>query len=314
MSCIVVTGAAGFVGSHLSEQLLSAGHSVVGIDAFIPYYPRPIKERNLARLRQESQFSFHELDLRSADLVAVLDGADIVFHVAAMAGLLKSWQQFDDYMTCNILATQRLLDSAVKAGVRHYLHCSTSSVYGRFATGDETSTLAPISPYGITKLAAEQLVQAYGQKDGLNWTILRLYSVYGPRQRPDMGYNIFIRKLLTGEEIVIDGDGTDSRSNTYVADCVQGLMLAAGQPQKSVGQVFNIGGGEEVNVSRVITVLEELTGETAHVRHGPQRPGDQRRTVADTTKAHTVLGYVARTSVLEGLRAQVTWQRTELAA
>jgi UDP-glucuronate 4-epimerase len=313
MSCIVVTGAAGFVGSHLSEQLLSAGHSVVGIDAFIPYYPRPIKERNLARLRQESQFSFHELDLRSADLVAVLDGADIVFHVAAMAGLLKSWQQFDDYMTCNILATQRLLDSAVKAGVRHYLHCSTSSVYGRFATGDETSALAPISPYGITKLAAEQLVQAYGQKDGLNWTILRLYSVYGPRQRPDMGYNIFIRKLLTGEEIVIDGDGTDSRSNTYVADCVQGLMLAAGQPQKSVGQVFNIGGGEEVNVSRVITMLEELTGETAHVRHGPQRPGDQRRTVADTNKAHTVLGYVARTSVLEGLRAQVTWQRAELA-
>jgi UDP-glucuronate 4-epimerase len=313
MSRIVVTGAAGFVGSHLSEQLLSAGHSVVGMDAFIPYYPRPIKERNLARLRQESQFSFHELDLRSADLTAVLDGADIVFHVAAMAGLLKSWQQFDDYMTCNILATQRLLDSAVKAGVRHYLHCSTSSVYGRFATGDETSTLAPISPYGITKLAAEQLVQAYGQKDGLNWTILRLYSVYGPRQRPDMGYNIFIRKLLTGEEIVIDGDGTDSRSNTYVADCVQGLMLAAGQPQKSVGQVFNIGGGEEVNVSRVITMLEELTGETAHVRHGPQRPGDQRRTVADTNKAHTVLGYVARTSVLEGLRAQVTWQRAELA-
>jgi UDP-glucuronate 4-epimerase len=214
MSRIVVTGAAGFVGSHLSEQLVSAGHSVVGIDAFIPYYPRPIKERNLARLRQESQFSFHELDLRSADLAAVLDGADIVFHVAAMAGLLKSWQQFDDYMTCNILATQRLLDGAVKAGVRHYLHCSTSSVYGRFATGDETSTLAPISPYGITKLAAEQLVQAYGQKDGLNWTILRLYSVYGPRQRHDTGYNIFIRKLLAGEEIVIDGDGTDSRSNT----------------------------------------------------------------------------------------------------
>ena len=313
MSRILVTGAAGFVGSHLSEQLLAVGHSVVGVDAFIPYYPRPIKERNLAALRQTSQFSFHELDLRSADLAAVLDGVDIVFHVAAMAGLLKSWLQFDDYMTCNIQATQRLLDSAVKAGVRHYLHCSTSSVYGRFATGDETSALAPVSPYGITKLAAEQLVQAYGQKDGLNWTILRLYSVYGPRQRPDMGYNIFIRKLLTGEEIVIDGDGTDSRSNTYVMDCVRGLMLAADQPQKSAGQIFNIGGGEEVDVNQVLAMLEELTGETAHVRHGPQRPGDQRRTVADTTKARNLLGYTARTGVLDGLRAQVAWQRSELA-
>lgn len=313
MAHILVTGAAGFIGSHLSEQLVAAGHSVVGVDAFIPYYPRPLKEQNLAGLRQESQFSFYELDLRSADLAAVLDGVDIVFHVAAMAGLLKSWQQFDDYMTCNIQATQRLLDSAVRAGVCHYLHCSTSSVYGCFATGDETSVLAPVSPYGITKLAAEQLVQAYGQKDGLNWTILRLYSVYGPRQRPDMGYNIFIRKLLTGEEIIVDGDGTDSRSNTYVADCVHGLMLAARQPQESVGQVFNIGGGEELSVNQVLTMLEELTGETAHIRHGPQRPGDQRRTVADTTKARNMLGYAARTGVLEGLRAQVAWQRAELA-
>ena len=313
MARILVTGAAGFIGSHLSEQLLAEGHSVVGVDAFIPYYPRPIKERNLGSLRQAANFTFHELDLRSADLSPVVSGVDIIFHAAAMAGLLRSWLQFDDYMTCNIQATQHLLDAAVKAGVRHYLHCSTSSVYGRFATGNETSALAPVSPYGITKLAAEQLVQAYGQKDGLNWTILRLYSVYGPRQRPDMGYNIFIRKLLTGEEIVVDGDGTDSRSNTYVMDCVRGLMLAAGQPALSAGQIFNIGGGEEVNVNQVLGMLEELTGETAHVRHGPARPGDQRRTVADTTKAHDVLGYTARTGVLDGLRAQVAWQRAETA-
>ncbi len=175
------------------------------------------------------------------------------------------------------------------------------------------SPLAPVSPYGITKLAAEQLVQAYGQKDGLNWTILRLYSVYGPRQCPDMGYNVFIRKLLTGEEIVVDGDGKDSRSNTYVTDCVRGLMLAANQPAQSVGQIFNIGGGEEVNVIQVLAMLEELTGEPAHVGHGPAWPGDQRRTVADTTKAHDVLGYTARTGVLDGLRAQVAWQRAETA-
>jgi UDP-glucuronate 4-epimerase len=313
MSRMLVTGAAGFVGSHLSEQLLAAGHSVVGIDAFIPYYPRPLKERNLAGLRLAPQFSFHELDLRNADLAAVLEGIETVFHTAAMAGLLKSWLEFDDYMTCNILATQRLLDAAVKAGVRHFLHCSTSSVYGRFATGDETATLAPASPYGITKLASEQLVQAYGQKDGLNWTILRLFSVYGPGQRPDMGYNIFVRKLLAGEEIVVDGDGTDSRSNTYIRDCVHGLMLAADQPQKSVGQVFNIGGGEEVSVNQVLAMLEELTGETAHLRHGPPRPGDQRRTVADTTKARSLLGYKPTTAVLDGLRAQVAWQRAQMA-
>ncbi len=312
MSRMLVTGAAGFVGSHLCEQLLADGHSVIGLDAFIPYYPRPIKERNLAQLRLTPHFTFHELDLRRADLAPVLDGVDTVFHVAAMAGLLKSWQQFDDYMTCNIQATQRLLAASVQAGVGHYLHCSTSSVYGRFATGDETSAPAPISPYGITKLAAEQLVQAYGQQDGLAWTILRLYSVYGPRQRPDMGYNIFIRKLLAGEEIVVDGDGTDSRSNTYVLDCVRGLRLAAQQPTQSAGQIFNIGGGEEVNVNQVLGMLEELTGREARITHGPPRPGDQRRTVADTAKAQRVLGYRPQTGVLDGLAAQVDWQRKEL--
>ena len=311
MSRCLVTGAAGFIGSHLSEQLIAAGHTVVGLDAFIPYYPRAVKERNLSGLRQSPHFTFYELDLRDADLAPVLDGVHTVFHTAAMAGLLRSWQQFEDYMTCNILATQRLLNACVAAGVRHYLHCSTSSVYGRFATGDETSPLAPVSPYGITKLAAEQLCHAYGQKDGLSYTILRLFSVYGPRQRPDMGYNIFIRKLLAGEEIVVDGDGTDSRSNTYVTDCVRGLMLAAAQPDQSAGQIFNIGGGEEVNVLQVLGMLEELTGEPAHVRHGPPRPGDQRRTVADTGKAQAVLGYAPHTRVLDGLRAQVQWQRSE---
>lgn len=310
----LVTGAAGFVGSHLCEQLIAAGHSVVGVDAFIPYYPRAVKERNLADLRRSPHFRFYELDLRQADLSPVLEGVHTVFHVAAMAGLLRSWQQFDDYMTCNILATQRLLSACVAAGVRHYLHCSTSSVYGRFATGDESSPLAPVSPYGITKLAAEQLCHAYAQQDGLPTTILRLYSVYGPRQRPDMGYNIFIRKLLAGEEIVVDGDGTDSRSNTYVADCVRGLMLAAAQPEKSAGHIFNIGGGEEVNVLQVLAMLEDLTGRPARLRHGPQRPGDQRRTVADTAKAQALLGYHPRTSVLDGLAAQVAWQRQELLA
>ncbi|MFN3982994.1 MAG: NAD-dependent epimerase/dehydratase family protein [Caldilinea sp.] len=314
MAHIVVTGAAGFIGSHLCERLLDEGNTVIGIDAFIPYYPRPLKERNLAGLLTSPRFVFHEADLRSAELAPLLENADFVFHTAAMAGLLKSWQQFDDYMTCNILATQRLLAAAVKAQVGHFLHCSTSSVYGRFATGDENSPLAPVSPYGITKLAAEQLCRAYGEKDGLRFTILRLFSVYGPRQRPDMGYNIFIRKLLAGETIVIDGDGADSRSNTYIADCVEGLLLAARWPNRSAGETFNIGGGEEVNVLQVLAILEELSGLKAITTHGPQRPGDQRRTVADIAKARTLLGYNPQTRIVDGLAAQLAWQRAQPSA
>jgi UDP-glucuronate 4-epimerase len=312
MANIIVTGAAGFVGSHLSEQLIARGHRVMGIDAFIPYYPRPLKEKNLSLLLKESQFSFHEADLRDADVRPLLEGAHAVFHLAAMAGLLRSWQEFDDYMTCNVLATQRVLEAARDTGVPHFLHISTSSVYGRFATGDETAPLAPISPYGITKLAAEHLCLAYAETYDLPVTILRLFSVYGPRQRPDMGYNIFIRSILQDELITIDGDGNDSRSNTYVEDCAQGLILAYERPEQSIGEIFNIGGGEEVSVNQVLQILEELTGKRARTTHGPPRPGDQRRTVADTSKARRLLGYDPATAVVDGLAAQLAWQRQQM--
>ncbi|OUC08062.1 nucleotide sugar epimerase, partial [Litorilinea aerophila] len=221
MTTCLVTGAAGFVGSHLCEQLIARGHRVIGVDAFIPYYPRPLKEHNLAHLQGAPLFSFHELDLRTADLAPLCREADVIFHLAAMAGLLRSWREFDTYMSCNILATQRLLDAARQEGIEHFIHISTSSVYGRFATGDEESPLAPISPYGITKLAAEHLCQAYAENFGLAVTILRLFSVYGPRQRPEMGYNIFIRKIHNDELITNDGDGNDRRSKHLIADCVQ---------------------------------------------------------------------------------------------
>lgn len=309
MTTCFVTGAAGFVGSHLCEQLLAQGHTVIGLDAFIPYYPRALKEQNLDKLRQAPHFTFHALDLRTADLSGALAGAETVFHVAAQAGLVRSWSEFDSYMTCNIQATQRLLEASVKQQVRHFINISTSSVYGRFATGNEESPLAPISPYGITKLAAEQLCRAYAANFQLPVTVLRLYSVYGPRQRPDMGYNIFIRSLLNEELITIDGDGNDSRSNTYIHDCVQGILCAFANPEKSVGQTFNIGGGQEVTVNQVLEMLEELSGKKARITHGPPRAGDQKRTVADISKAQQWLGYAPKTAVVEGLRAQLEWQR-----
>jgi nucleoside-diphosphate-sugar epimerase len=258
---------------------------------------------------QMPKFGFHEVDLRNADLQPLLEDADAVFHLAAMAGLLRSWQEFDDYVSCNVNATQRLLAAACDVRIPHFLQISTSSVYGRFATGDEESTLAPISPYGITKLAAEHLCRAYAENYDLPVTILRLFSVYGPRQRPDMGYNIFMRSILQDELITVDGDGTDSRSNTFVKDCVQGLILAFEQPEKSAGQVFNVGGGEEVSVNQVLQILQEQAGREARITHGPRRPGDQRRTVADISKASELLAYNPSTTIADGLAAQLEWQR-----
>lgn len=310
MAICLVTGAAGFVGSHLCEKLIAKGHTVRGVDAFIPYYPRPLKEQNLTAIRGKAGYTFYESDLRTADLTPLLQDVDVVFHLAAMAGLRRSWSEFDSYMTCNIQATQRLLEAAVATNVGHLINISTSSVYGRFATGNEESPTVPASPYGITKLSAEQLCRAYETNLGLPVTTCRLFSVYGPRQRPDMGYHIFIRALLNDEVITIDGDGTDSRSNTYVHDCADGLILAMERPEQSKGQTFNIGGGEEVNVNQVLALLEELSGQKIRTVYGPQRAGDQRRTVADISKAKALLGYNPQTTVREGLHAQLAWQRT----
>jgi len=187
---VLVTGAAGFIGSHLCEALLGDGYDVAGVDAFIPYYPRAVKEKNLEWLREQSRFEFYEVDLRDGELEPLMEGVEAVFHIAAMGGLLLSWTNFDLYMTCNIQATQRLLEAARRSGgVKQFIHASTSSIYGADVTGPETSLPQPVSPYGITKLAAEHLVSTYGEQLGLPATLLRYFSVYGPRQRPDMGYS-----------------------------------------------------------------------------------------------------------------------------
>jgi nucleoside-diphosphate-sugar epimerase len=311
MHCLV-TGAAGFIGSHLCEGLLALGHTVLGVDAFIPYYPRPFKEANLAGLRGRPGFTFQELDLRADRLDDSLNGVEVVFHLGAMAGLAKSWTEFDLYQSCNLSATQRLLDAvrARAAGGRstltRFIHASTSSVYGRFATGDESLPTRPISPYGVTKLAAENLCRCFADEFGIPVVVLRYFSVYGPRQRPDMGYYRFIEALLKSGPITVFGDGHQVRGNTYIDDCVEATIAAAGAP---VGETYNLGGGETASVWEILGKLEKILGRKAIVRAGEARAGDQRSTFADTSKLRRHLSWEARTPLDEGLARQVAWQK-----
>jgi nucleoside-diphosphate-sugar epimerase len=306
MKCLV-TGAAGFIGSHLCDRLLAQGHEVVGVDAFIPYYPRAVKEANLHAARSHARFSFLELDLRTDPLDEALDGVEVVHHLGAMAGLVKSWSDFDLYNSCNLVATQRLVEAARRVpSLRRFVYASTSSVYGKFSTGDESLPTLPCSPYGVTKLAAEHLCRSYEDR-GLPLVVLRYFSVYGPRQRPDMGYYRFIEALLSNQPITVFGDGQQVRGNTFIDDCIEATILAADAP---AGEIYNLGGGETASVWEVLSRLERILGRRSPIRREAPRPGEQRTTYADTTKLRRHLGWQANTSLDEGLARQVAWQQT----
>ena len=307
MQC-VVTGAAGFIGSHLCERLLADGHSVAGVDCFTDYYPRPVKERNLAGCRNHPRFTFHELDLSGGVPAGVVAGAEWVFHLAAMAGLTRSWTDFDLYARHNLTATHRLLE-AVKGSptLKRLVYASTSSVYGRYASGDEALPTRPGSPYGITKLAAEQLCRVYHDEYAVPAVVLQYFSVYGPRQRPEMGYHLFINAILRGTPIKLTGDGLQVRGNTYIADCVEATVRAtAAMP----GEVFNLGGGELVTVLEVFRRLERIIGKQAIIERAANRPGDQLATGADVSKLYRHLGWKPTTPLDDGLARQVEWQKT----
>jgi nucleoside-diphosphate-sugar epimerase len=305
MRCLV-TGAAGFIGSHLAEHLLRAGHEVTGLDAFIPYYSPEVKRRNLTVSGAHPGFRFAQLDLRTDAIEPVLKGAEIVFHIAAMPGLTASWTDFDLYQSCNITATQRLLE-AIRRGaprLRRLVYASTSSVYGRFASGEESLPTKPVSPYGVTKLAGEHLCRAYADAFGLPVIVLRYFSVYGPRQRPDMGYHKFMRALRDGQPVTVYGDGQQVRGNTYIDDCVAATVAAvAGHP----GETYNVGGGESASVWEVLKRIEAIAGRRFEVRQEAARAGDQRSTFADTTKLRTHFGWEPRTGLDEGLARQWEW-------
>lgn len=304
----LVTGVAGFIGSHLAEALVAHGYHVIGVDAFVDFYPRVMKEANLANFRQVPTFQFIEADLRTADLVTLLTGVDYVFHLAAQAGVRTSWgASFPAYVEHNVLATQRLLEAAQKNSIQRVIYASSSSVYGN--TPDlpacEDSRLSPISPYGMTKLAAEHLCRLYTFEHGLPTISLRYFSVYGPRQRPDMAFHKFIHALLRDEPIIVYGDGEQSRDFTYVDDIVAANLAAIhhGRP----GAYYNVGGGVHVTINEVLGLLEQIVGKDGHVHYYPRQSGDVAHTIADTTAARTELGFEPVFTLADGLRKEVSW-------
>ena len=299
----VVTGAAGFIGSHLAEALQSAGHDVVGIDAFTDYYDPALKEENA-----------RGLDVRRLDLAAdELDfaGFDGVFHLAARPGVRSFGDVFPQYLRDNVLATQRVFEAAVRDGVR-VVFASSSSVYGeteRYPTPEDTPP-RPLSPYGITKLTGEQLARAYGSSFGLDAVVLRYFNAFGPRQRPDMAFTRIAYGLAAGEPFDLYGDGEQSRGWTYVSDVVGATILAM---QRGAG-TYNVGGAHEVSIREAIAQFERVSGRTLDVREQPAVPGDQRRTNADTTRIRSELGWEPRVDVAEGVRAEWDWASARVAA
>jgi nucleoside-diphosphate-sugar epimerase len=259
-------------------------------------------------LRKQRAYVHHTLDLRRDSLDAALEGIEAVYHLAAMAGLVKSWTDFDLYQSCNLTATQRLLEAVRQTPtVQKFIYASTSSVYGRFSTGDETMPTRPISPYGVTKLAAENLCRSYEEFD-VPVVVLRYFSVYGPRQRPDMGYHRFIAGLLAQQEITVFGDGQQIRGNTYIDDCVEATVAALQAP---CGETYNLGGGETASVWDILGKLEAITGRRAILRRESARIGDQRSTYADTSKLQRHLAWKPKVSLDQGLARQVAWQQRQ---
>ena len=307
---VVVTGAAGFIGSHLSERLLAAGHEVVGIDYLSDYYDRALKEQNLEVSRQHDSFHFEEADLVEAELPPLLEGADVVYHLAGLDGVQPSWgNRFDSYLRDNVIATQRLLECLKGSPIKRLVFAGSSSVYGdaeMFPT-KESALPHPVSPFGVTKLAAEHLTHLYTRNFAIPVVSVRYFTVYGPRQRPDMAFSRFMHALAANEAIEVFGDGEQTRDLTYVSDAVEGTIKAS--TADVVGRVINLGGGSRATVNQVLAILEEISGMKVRRLTMPAAPGDPRHTGASINLARERLGWEPRVSLREGLTRQWTWFR-----
>lgn len=308
LPAVLVTGVAGFIGSHLAERLVDRGHPVVGLDAFTPYYDRRQKEANLRRLLGTPGFRFLPADLAQDDLLPAVRGMDWVFHLAAQPGVRASWARgFPDYVSANVLGTQRLLEACRRQAVDRFVLSSSSSVYGDVPEGEvaEDAPLRPLSPYGVTKLAAEKLVEVYHREFGLHAVSLRYFTVCGPRQRPDMAFHRILRALHRDEEFPLYGDGSQERDFTDVADAVEANLLAA--ERGTPGSIYNIGGGHPVTLESAIETLESLVGRPLRRRRLPRAEGDPHRTAARLDRARAELGYAPRGDVREALRREAEW-------
>ncbi|MFQ5867089.1 MAG: NAD-dependent epimerase/dehydratase family protein [bacterium] len=309
MRCLV-TGCAGFIGSHLTEKLIQSGFEVIGIDCFTDYYKRTIKEANVQGLLKLRSFTLIREDLLGIDLDKLLEGFDYIFHHAAQPGVFGSWgRRFETYSNNNILATQRLLESAKKIPLKSFIFASSSSVYGDCELPmREDRFLSPVSPYGVSKLACENLCYSYWKNFGVPTVSLRYFTVYGPGQRPDMAFHKFIRAMLKGEEITIYGDGNQTRDFTYIDDAVNSDILLT--EKSCAGEIFNIGGGSYISVNAAIKLLEEIIEKRARIRYIKKRKGEMQATWADIKKAKKMLGYNPRFNLKEGLLKEIEWIKT----
>jgi UDP-glucuronate 4-epimerase len=305
----LVTGCAGFIGSQLTESLLGDGVRVIGVDCFNDNYGRGEKLRNLDHARSWENFEFVPLDLSRGDLGGLVAESDVVFHLAAEPGVRASWgTRFEHYMRNNVSATQHLLEAANLHPGRRFVFASSSSVYGsaeRMPTPEDT-LCRPHSPYGVTKLAAENMCLLYHANLGVDVVALRLFSVYGPRQRPDMAFRRFCQAVLSGEAIRVFGNGEQTRDFTYVGDVVSALRAAARTPAAS-GRVYNIGGGNQVSVNEALRLLGDYADRSLEVEYVAAQHGDVHRTAADTSRARAELGFEPAVGISDGLLREFEW-------
>lgn len=309
---ILVTGAAGFIGSHLAQRLKRLGHHVTGVDSFSGYYSRNLKELNADDLRADG-VEVIEADLASDPVEPLLEGVDVVYHAAAQPGI-SATTPFDAYLRNNVIATHRLAEAARQtASLRLFVNVATSSIYGRHATGPETTEPKPTSYYGVTKLAAEQLVLAFHRDGGFPACSLRLFSVYGPRERPEKLYHRLIRCILENEPFPLyEGSLAHSRSFTYIGDVIAGFVAVLDHKDACLGEIINIGTDIEITTERGIRIVEEILDKNAKLAIQPKRAGDQLRTHADIGKARRLLGYAPQTPPETGLRHEVEWYKEKI--